>query len=161
MVTLSNPTTAAIPLVSSFSPATPFTYGGTGTCATTVPASSSCTISARYHPTSTTPASASLLITLAGKLTPIPLKGTVAIAPPVLKPNLSWTPSGTAGVTGYNILRASTSGGPYSKVNPAPVTGLGYRDASATTGTWFYVATAIGSDGTESIRSNQVTMVVP
>jgi hypothetical protein len=44
--------------------------------------------------------------------------------------NLSWTASPATNVAGYNVYRASTSGGPFTKVNTALVTGLAFTDTS-------------------------------
>lgn len=85
--------------------------------------------------------------------------------PPVLKPNLSWTPSATTTVSGYNVYRSTTSGSGYAKVNNTLITSSAFVDSSATTGTYFYVATsfdptqAVGSQ--ESIFSNEIRLVVP
>lgn len=59
---------------------------------------------------------------------------------------LNWTASTSVGVTGYNIYRSNTSGGPYTKINAIPITGLTFTDPAVTIGTSvFYVATAIGA----------------
>jgi hypothetical protein len=47
---------------------------------------------------------------------------------------LTWTAS--TGATGYNVKRATTSGGPYSKL--ASPTSPGYTDSTATNGTTYY-----------------------
>jgi len=85
---------------------------------------------------------------------------TSAPQPPVLKANLSWTASVTATVVGYNMYRGTVSGGPYTKINPALISGTAYVDAP-TTGTYYYVATAVDNTGLESIFSNQTTAVIP
>jgi hypothetical protein len=74
---------------------------------------------------------------------------------------LRWNASTTAGV-GYNVYRASTSGGPYAKLTSAPVSALTYVDSSVLAGqTYFYVTTAIDGSGNESVNSNQVTATIP
>jgi fibronectin type 3 domain-containing protein len=66
------------------------------------------------------------------------------------------------GVTGYNVYRASVSGGPYTKVNPALVVGTTYTDSNVQAGqSYFYVTTALNGNGTESTYSNQVQATVP
>jgi beta-glucanase (GH16 family) len=70
------------------------------------------------------------------------------------KINLSWTQSGSGGLTQNKIYRSTTgSGGPYSLRAPiAPATG--YSDTGLTTGqTYFYVVTAVNANG-ESAFSN-------
>ena len=74
---------------------------------------------------------------------------------------LKWDASATAGVM-YNVYRGTASGGPYSKINSSPAACLGFTDgtlASATT--YYYVATAVDANGTESVYSNEATAVVP
>lgn len=75
--------------------------------------------------------------------------------------NLSWQAS-TSSVAGYNVYRATTNGGPYSKINPGLVTSLHFADASVTSGnTYYYVSTAVDSSGSESSYSNQATAQIP
>ena len=74
---------------------------------------------------------------------------------------LSWTAS-TSSVVGYNVYRATQSGGPYTMINTAPQPGTSYADLSVQAGqTYYYVLTAVDSSGTESVNSNEVTAVVP
>lgn len=75
--------------------------------------------------------------------------------------NLSWN-SGGAGVVGYNIFRGASSSGPYSKINAAPDPTTTFLDATVQGGqTYFYVTTAIGSDGKQSAFSNWIQVVIP
>ena len=77
---------------------------------------------------------------------------------------LSWAASTTSGVTGCNIYRGTTSGGPYStKLNSSPVSGTTYTDDTVQVGeTYYYVVTAIASDGvTESAYSDEASATVP
>lgn len=75
---------------------------------------------------------------------------------------LTWTES-TSGVTGYDVWRATTSGGPYTQINSAAVTATDYLDPAAglTAGTtYYYVVTAlIGMDS--SAASAQASAAVP
>ena len=75
---------------------------------------------------------------------------------------LSWTPSTTTGVTGYNIYRATTSGGfGTTPLNSSPVLGPTYTDTTVLSGqTYLYVATAVDA-GSQSIDSNEVSTVIP
>lgn len=75
--------------------------------------------------------------------------------------SLSWTAS-TSTVVGYNVYRGTTTGGPYTKISPAIVTGLTYNDftVSAST-TYFYAVTAVDASGFESVNSNEATAAVP
>jgi hypothetical protein len=57
-------------------------------------------------------------------------------------------------VSGYNLYRATSPGGPYVKVNSALVTGLSFEDAGLPEGgTYYYVVTAVDSGGLEGVRS--------
>ncbi|MCM3039146.1 glycoside hydrolase family 6 protein [Paenibacillus motobuensis] len=67
---------------------------------------------------------------------------------------LSW--AAASGATGYNVKRATTSGGPYTTV-ASGVTATSYTDAGLTNGTpYYYVVSAVNSAG-ESVNSTQVT----
>jgi hypothetical protein len=92
----------------------------------------------------------------------IALAGTGQAAPTSHSVALSWTPSTTAGVSGYNIYRATTSGGyGTTPVNPSPVTGASYTDTTVVSGqTYFYVATAVDASE-QSVDSNEVQAVIP
>jgi fibronectin type 3 domain-containing protein len=83
------------------------------------------------------------------------------VATPSHSVTLTWTASTTSGVTGYNVYRSSTTGGPYTKLTATAVTGTTYTDSSVTAGTtYYYVATAlVGSS--ESGYSNQASATVP
>ena len=75
---------------------------------------------------------------------------------------LQWQASGSSGVTGYNVYRATSTGGPYTKVTPSALSGISYADSGVSSGTtYYYVVTAVASDGSESTYSNQATAVIP
>jgi hypothetical protein len=65
-------------------------------------------------------------------------------------------------VSGYNVYRATTSGGYGSTpLNSSPVSGTTYADGTVVSGqTYFYVATAVDA-GTQSVDSNEVQAVIP
>jgi large repetitive protein len=64
--------------------------------------------------------------------------------------DLAWSPSTTLGISGYDVYRAS--GGPYTKLNVAPVVGSTYSDTATTNGTAYtYRLRAVG--GLESLDS--------
>jgi len=74
---------------------------------------------------------------------------------------LSWSPSSSSTVVGYNIYRGVTTGGPYSKINSLNIDTT-YTDSSVQAGqTYFYVTTAVDAVGKESANSNQTQAVVP
>jgi len=74
---------------------------------------------------------------------------------------LSWHASSSA-VSGYNVYRANTNGGPYSKINSGLITVASYTDTSVSGGTtYYYVSTSVDSAGIESAYSNQATAAIP
>ena len=74
---------------------------------------------------------------------------------------LSWIPS-TSVVAGYNIYRSTVRGGPYEKLNTALVATTAYLDSGIFTGqTYFYVATAVATNGAESVFSNEASATIP
>jgi hypothetical protein len=75
--------------------------------------------------------------------------------------SLSWDPS-TSTVIGYNVYRALTSVGQYSKINSAIDASTNYADSGVQAGqTYYYVTTAVDAVGTESGYSNEVQAVIP
>ena len=76
---------------------------------------------------------------------------------------LTWTNSVTAGVTGYNVYRSTVSGGPYTKINDSPVQSGATNAKDVLAGqTYYYVITAIGSDGvTQSAYSAETSATIP
>jgi hypothetical protein len=74
---------------------------------------------------------------------------------------LNWTASVTPSVS-YNVYRATTSGGPYTKVGSVGVGVVSHIDSTALAGqTYFYVIRAVDSTNTESTNSNEAQAVVP
>jgi hypothetical protein len=74
---------------------------------------------------------------------------------------LSWNGSSSQ-VSGYNIYRSIISGGSYSKINSSTITTLSYSDQTVVDGsTYYYTVTAVGTNGTQSGYSNEITVVVP
>src|SRR5581483_1587060 len=76
--------------------------------------------------------------------------------------SLSWSPSTSSGISGYNIYRAAYSGscGSFSKVNAVVNTGTLYTDAGVANGTSYcYAATAVDASSQESGYSNIVSHV--
>lgn len=73
---------------------------------------------------------------------------------------LNWMPSKTPGVK-YNVYRANTSRGPYTKLTASPQNAVAYVDNTVIAGqTYYYVATAVNNNG-ESGYSNEAKAVVP
>jgi hypothetical protein len=74
---------------------------------------------------------------------------------------LSWSPSSSSSVAGYNIYRGVTTGGPYSQITSMNADNT-FTDGSVQAGqTYFYVSTAVDGSGKESSYSNQTQAVIP
>jgi fibronectin type 3 domain-containing protein len=75
---------------------------------------------------------------------------------------LSWKASTSQDVIGYNAYRSMVSRGPYSKLNASLISTTNYNDLTVQSGyTYFYVTTAVDSQGMESVYSNQAAATVP
>ena len=75
--------------------------------------------------------------------------------------SLSWSPS-TSTITGYNVYRGTTSGGPYARINPSIDSVTAFADSTVQSGqTYYYVTTAVASGGMESKYSNETSAQVP
>lgn len=65
-------------------------------------------------------------------------------------------------VKGYNVYRATKSGGPYSRINLALVQGLSYQDRDVKSGTtYYYVTRSMDADGRESVNSSEIAATIP
>src|ERR1019366_580709 len=74
---------------------------------------------------------------------------------------LSWTAS-IGQVAGYNAYRSTISGGPYTKLNSSLIATTSYTDQTVQSGyTYYYVTTAVDSQGMESVYSNEAVATVP
>jgi len=75
---------------------------------------------------------------------------------------LSWTPSTSSNVAGYNLYRGGTSGGPYNTPVVSAVNGTSYTDNTVQSGqTYYYVARAADASNNESGNSNETKAVIP
>jgi hypothetical protein len=74
---------------------------------------------------------------------------------------LSWNAS-TSTVAGYYVYRTTVSGSGYTRMNSLPVTALVYTDSTVLNATtYYYVTTAVDTNGVESTFSNEVPAAVP
>lgn len=77
---------------------------------------------------------------------------------------LNWTPptvTGSSPLTGFNIYRGTTMGGPYTRIAQVSATQTSYTDNNVTSGvTYYYVVTATNSTD-ESANSNEAKAVIP
>jgi fibronectin type 3 domain-containing protein len=75
---------------------------------------------------------------------------------------LSWDASASSGILGYNIYRATGSGGPYTKLNSSVVSATNYTDNAVQSGqTYYYVVTATNTQDLESAYSSEIAAVIP
>jgi hypothetical protein len=73
---------------------------------------------------------------------------------------LSW--SETSVVVGYFIYRSQMKGGPYTRLNASPVGTMLYVDNTVQSQqTYYYVVTAVDSNGVESPYSNEAVAIIP
>jgi len=76
--------------------------------------------------------------------------------------SLSWTASVSSNVSGYNLYRGTTAGGPFTKVNSTLIVATSYQDTTVQAGqAYYYVATAVDGNALESAYSNQAPAVIP
>jgi len=78
---------------------------------------------------------------------------------------LSWTPATQpSGITiaSWNVLRGTTSGGPYTQIANIPVGTTSYTDTSVSSGQdYFYVVQAMDTAGAVSADSTEAEAVIP
>ena len=75
---------------------------------------------------------------------------------------LSWEASESSDVVGYNVYRATKSGGPYSRINTAVNSSTTDTDDSVSPGqTYYYVVTGVSSDSQETGYSNEASAKIP
>ena len=68
---------------------------------------------------------------------------------------LTWTPTVDTRATGYQVLRSTTNGGPYTQINTVtPRTATSYVDLPLVPGTYYYVLRTYYGPWT-SVNSNQ------
>ncbi len=126
----------------------------------TIAAGKSVSFTATFAPQSTGGASANFTFTGSTSQASESLSGT-GTAAATHSVGLSWQPSSSS-VEGYNVYRGSGSSGPYSKLTASVDDNTSYTDTTVQSGnTYYYVTTAVGTDGVESGYSNQVKAVIP
>lgn len=71
--------------------------------------------------------------------------------------------SAIAGAVTYDVMRATVSGGPYTKVTTAPISTVTFEDDTVLGGaTYFYIVVAYGNNSTSpSANSNQASVALP
>jgi hypothetical protein len=121
------------------------------------------TLGVKFTPASAATVSGTVTVTSNATNSPISISlsgtGTQTVAHSV---SLSWTAS-TSTVVGYNVYRSTVSGGPYTLITTSSSTpGTTYTDNGVQAGvTYYYVVTAVDSNGNESAFSNEAPVTVP
>jgi HYDIN/CFA65/VesB family protein/centrosomal CEP192-like protein/Ig-like domain-containing protein len=133
-----------------------------GNAPVTLTPSQSLTLSVVFDPTAAGTANGSISIAsnATGSPATVTLSGT-GVTPVQHSVALNWNAS-TSTVSGYNVYRSTVSGSGYVKVNSTLVTGLTYTDSNVQSATtYYYVATAVDSTGSESVFSNEASAAIP
>ena len=75
--------------------------------------------------------------------------------------DLSWKPSTSKDIAGYNVYRGP-NGTTWTKVNPGLVASTLYSDSTvANNTTYYYATTAVNTEGEESTKAAPVKVVIP
>lgn len=79
-----------------------------------------------------------------------------------LPPNVALTWSDSGQVSGYNVYRGTTQGGPYpNKLNSSLVPQTSFTDSTVQSGTTYYYVTTAVNNGQESAYSNPASASIP
>ena len=135
----------------------------TGVAAETVAPGQSAVVTAQFAPKTAGSISGGITIlsnaSNAASIT-VPVTGTGVVAARAVA--LQWQPSNSTGVIGYYVYRSTVSGASYTKVASSPVSGTSYSDTNVNSGKeYYYVVTAVNTNGSESAYSTQVAISVP
>jgi hypothetical protein len=164
-VTLTSTGSAPVTVNSATLSGTGFTMSG-ATFPVTLDPSLAVTLEVQFDPTaagaamgwltiqSNSSANSSLVISLSGA-------GETAAQHQV---DLSWSApsSSTVPIVGYNIYRSTGGGAAYQLLNSSVDAQTTYVDGSVQAGsTYDYIVESVGSSGTESVPSNEVTASIP
>ena len=153
-------TGASVTVSSASSNSSEFVFGGLA-LPFTIAAGQSVSFSVAFTPQTSGAASGSVSFTsnASGSAPAEGLTGT-GVAPQTYSVTLSWNASNPP-VTGYNVYRGNTNGGPYSKIYSLDPS-TSYTDSTVSGNeTYYYVTTAVNSSGEESAYSNQVQVAIP
>jgi hypothetical protein len=92
---------------------------------------------------------------------PAPNPNPPAPTAPLPSVTLTWNASSSS-VVGYHVYRGATPGGPYTRISASSIDALDYKDSDVQSGNhYFYVVTALDTDGTESAFSNEASASIP
>jgi hypothetical protein len=75
--------------------------------------------------------------------------------------DLVWAPNVDRDLAGYNVYRRE-AGAEMTRIHRGPISLLSFQDADVASGhTYFYCLSAVGANGNESPKSNEVTVIIP
>jgi centrosomal CEP192-like protein/ASPM-SPD-2-Hydin domain-containing protein len=134
-------------------------YGVSGVAPnTTLASGQSAILAVSLTPTSTGSATGTVTITSNASNSPT----TVTMSGGSHLVVLSWTAS-TSAVVGYNVYRGTTNSGSYpSKLNSSLISGTTFTDSNVQSSqNYYYVVTAVDSDGIESVYSDRAFASIP
>jgi Concanavalin A-like lectin/glucanases superfamily/Abnormal spindle-like microcephaly-assoc'd, ASPM-SPD-2-Hydin/Immunoglobulin domain len=155
-VTLTNTGNSAVTIASVTVTGTEFSTSGL-TPPVTLTTGQSAPLNVVFAPTTSGGVSGSIAVVSNATNSP----ATITLSGSAHSVDLSWTAS-TSVVTGYNVYRGTTSGGPYLRLNTSLVPILSYTDSTVQSGqTYFYVVTAVDSNNIESVFSNEISGTIP
>jgi len=160
-VKLTNSGTAPVTITQDTLTGTGFSTGITTPM--TLNAGQSANVGVVFSPKAAGTASGSLTLSSnSTSILTITLAGT-GVNPTAHSVDISWNASSSSNVQGYNVYRGSASGGPYTKISPTlSVSTLAFTDTAPVSGSnYFYVVTAVDSNGLESAASNEANVTVP
>jgi len=157
-VTITNPGATSITVSAVHLTGTGFSLGSL-TTPFTLGSNQSAQLTVNFVPTANGSASGSLTITSTAQ------NGTLSVALTgtgvTHSVSLFWGETGSQ-IAGYNVYRSTVSNGPYTQIDGALVGSTSYTDGTVASGTtYFYVVTAVGTNGVESPYSNQTQVTVP
>ena len=121
-----------------------------------------------FHPTKTGTSTATLSLNGTGLASPAKLTvsgSATSTASPTSSSThlvrLTWG-SSPSSAAGYHVYRGGASGGPYNRISGSVIAALDYTDTSVQAGhRYYYVVTALNSEGAESSFSNEAGVDVP
>ncbi len=127
----------------------------------TIPSGKNSSFNVTFAPTATGvfKGNVSIISTATNSPANEPLSGTGVNDPYV---SLSWTASISQNIAGYNVYRGVQINGRFTKINTALVPTTSYQDNNVYPGdTYYYVTTAVNSQGVESVYSNEAEATLP
>lgn len=115
------------------------------------------TLNVAFTPTAAGAAAGSVTVTSNASNSP----ATISLTGSSYSVNLTWQPSPSNDVAGYNVFRG-TSSGSYTQLNTSPITGTAYTDSAVVDNqTYFYVVTTVSTNAVQSANSNQTSVSIP